>query len=195
LELERHTLGESENAAAIDEHLEVCACCCALALRIQHDGRRMPALLVPLAAPPRPFWRWRWVLALAPAIALLLFYLSVARVEGPTPNTREGGGSWKGGDTTITLIRERGGALLEPSHFQRQDRFKVEVSCAPGRYSMQLTVTQDGETFTPLAASTQDCSNRTRLPGAFSLDGGPALVCVTIGRSGEPVCQVVEPER
>ncbi len=195
LELEEHALGESKNAAAIEAHLDHCASCGALAARIRSDERSMPGLLVPLSAPTRPFWRWRWILALAPALALLVFWITIPGAGEPSLDRSHGLRGWKGGDATITLIREREGALLEPSHFAPRDRFKVEVSCAPGRYAMQLTITQDGETFLPLAKSTQECSNHTLLPGAFSLDGGPAQICVTIGAIRDPLCQVVHPER
>jgi hypothetical protein len=194
LELEHYALGESVDANATAQHLDACTSCDALVQSIRDDKRRMPALLVPLATPRPPWFRWRWALVLAPALALLLFWLVPHGVGESNHKAVHNDTGWKGGSATMTLIREREGVLLEPTHFAPEDRFKVEVSCAPGRHSMQVAIVQDSETFFPLPTSMQDCGNHTLLPGAFSLDGGPALICVSVGQSGESVCQMLNPE-
>jgi hypothetical protein len=190
LELERHALGESAQAALIDRHLLECASCEGVAKSIELDARRMPALLVPLSPPRRSSPRWFWLFALLPAAALLLLWLRVPQID---ERAKDGFGT-KGGDATMLLIRERDGVLLEPTHFSPGDRFKVEVSCAPGLHQMRVTITQEGQTFSPLPTSKLQCSNQTVLPGAFSLDGGLARVCLTIGDQGDPLCVLVEPE-
>lgn len=194
LELELYALGESMDASATAQHLDLCASCNALVESIRDDKRRMPALLVPLATPRRPWFRWRWALALAPALALLLFFFTPGGPREASHHAAHEDTGWKGGSATMTLIRERDGALLEPSHFAPGDRFKVQVSCAAGRHAMQVAIVQDSETAFPLPTSVQDCGNQTVLPGAFSLDGGPALICVSMGHSGDSVCQMVNPE-
>lgn len=190
LELERHALGESAQAAAIDQHLHECVACEDVAKEIGLDERRMPALLVPLSSPRPSSRRWFWFFAMLPAAALLLLWLRVP----PAGERAMKGFATKGGDATMLLIRESQGVLLEPSHFSPNDRFQVEVSCSPGVHVMRVAITQDGQTFTPLPASKLPCSNQTRVPGAFSLDGGTARVCLTIGDQSDPLCVLVEPE-
>jgi hypothetical protein len=94
----------------------------------------------------------------------------------------------------VLLLRERAGELLDANYFLPGDRFKVQVSCAPGQTRIRVSVTQDHEEFFPLPAQMYACGNQTLLPGAFRLEGGPARVCVTIGDTSAPLCLVVQPE-
>ena len=181
LELERHALGESSQSQTLEAHLDACPACSAVWQLIQQDERRMPALVVPAAArgAAPSSSRWRWWLALTPALAALVaLLLVVAKDEGGV--ARRGG--TKGGDASFVLLREHDGQLLEPTSFSPDDRFKVLVSCRLGERFVDVVVKQGIEQFYPLPVARLACGNHVPVPGAFSLDGGTAQVCVRISR-------------
>ena len=188
LALEQHALGESAQAQMIEQHLAKCGACQATMVSIRHDERRMPALHVPALPPARCAWSWRWALALAPALAILVFVMNRPREDAGHDYGA------KGGDASMLLIRERDGQLLEPTHFTEGDRFKVQLSCAPGLREVLVAVTQDGETLHPLPAGPVHCGNQVMLPGAFSLAGGAAEVCVRIENRAGALCARLLPE-
>ena len=109
----------------------------------------------------------------------------------------------KGDALSLTLIRERSGLLLAPTHHARGDRFKAQVTCAPGLRLVDLVVRQDGALNLPIPTSLVDCGNATSMPGAFTLEGGVAEVCIQLvsekdqGRpqvKDDAVCVMVAPE-
>ncbi len=174
LDLERYVLGEASPQQRIAQHLAECEACSAAKQRIIADTRRMPALVM-TSVSPRRHRNWRWGLVAIPALAVLLFLLLPLKA-------RQGTNGMKGGETTLTLVRERNGVLLKPTHFALGDRFKAFVSCPPGRQYAQLVVAEGGTLSYPLKASPIECGNQVPLPGAFSLQGGRLRVCVVLTR-------------
>lgn len=182
LELELHALGESQRPQEIDEHLSACDACQEVMRSIDEGVQSMPALEIPAAASASPRWRtWRWSFALAPALLLLFVLLR----EGSAPSPQ--GTRSKGGDPSFELIRERDGQLLQPTHFRPGDRFKLRLSCAGGKRAVDLVVQQAGQLFYPWPATRVSCGNDVVVPGAFSLSGGPARVCLVLSGEEPPV--------
>ncbi len=196
LALERYELGELGPAdrAAVCAHLEGCPACRGCLARIRADAA-LP--LPPLAAPaPRPARRW-WPLGLAftgaaAAAALLFAWLA----PGPAPLGLPPGlpgprVAVKGGELSLGLVRERGGAVSHgPATFLPGDRFRVELTCPPpDEPFVELVVYQDGEAVFPLPVPARvRCGNRAPLHGAFRLTGGgQARVCAVL--SARPVAR------
>jgi hypothetical protein len=192
LQLERYLLDElrPDERRAVRRHLEGCPACASCLRLLQADrARALPPL--PARAPaPAPRRRWwpelgpGWAgLAAAGACALVLLLVLPRALE----RERDHGGlppprlSTKGGEVSLTLVRERsGGVALDPSRFAEEDRFKALITC-PGQGARwwELVVYQGGEAFFPVETARLDCGNQRPLPGAFSLSGSaPALVCL-----------------
>ncbi len=201
LELERYVLGESRMTDKVSHHLKECDACERTKSGIEKDAREMPALVLPVpssAAPTRPWWRW--TVLLVPAIALLMIW------RGQHPETElqpPDSAGVKGDALSLKLVRERGGRLIAPTHHAVGDRFKVLVSCAPGLRWVDLIVSQDGILTGPLSTSLVDCGNNTPMPGAFTLQGGVATVCIQFASEkdqgglrikDDAVCIEVQPE-
>lgn len=191
LRLERLALGELAPTAAAEvrAHLAACPACAAALARITDDQRPLPRLLAAVA-PARVRW-WRrpaaWcggaavVAAAAAAVALV-----------PTAGERARPGSaaavvhTKGaGAVAITLVRERGGAIgFDPDDVAPGDRWKIELSCAPGPVAwVDVAVIQGPAIAFPLPAQAVTCGNRVVVPGAFRITGGAAEVCVAIAEA------------
>ncbi len=200
LELERYALGESLIEEAVREHLAECDACTQVSCAIAADERSMPALVIPNSAHPNSThptraW-WKWAAALVPVALLIVFW----RSQGSGVQSSSG---VKGDALSLTLVRERNGVLLAPTHHARGDRFKVRITCAPGLRLVDLVVRQDGALNLPIPTSHVDCGNATPIPGAFTLEGGVAEVCIQLvsekdqGASqvkDDAVCVVVAPE-
>ncbi len=196
LELERYVLGESLSAKDVGTHLAECRACEQVKCAIEADERSMPALVIPSPSRPPRTW-WRWAAALVPIALLVVVW------RAQQPETR-GNSGVKGDALSLTLVRERSGRLLKPTHHAPGDRFKALVSCAPGLRLVDLVVRQDGALNLPIPTSVVDCGNAIPLPGAFTLEGGVAEVCVQLvsekdqGEAllrDDAVCRVVAPER
>lgn len=182
LRLEQHGLAPDP---AVAQHLEECAACRACFAGIESDrGRALPGLgEVAIAAAARRRRRQRARLigaatALAAAAAVLLVVLG--RGDKNMPGIKGGDG------LVLDLIRERAGEVVAaPTSYRDGDRFKLLVTCsAPGPVSVDVTVEQAGELFTPLAPAAISCGNRVVLPGAFVLTGDqPAVVCAALAGS------------
>ncbi len=205
LVLERLALDELEGAAAATagEHLVACAACSAAMGTIRVETRVLPALpelpALDAVAPvvlsggrakvspqskdaPRRWTRWAGVGVALAAAALLLLLLR----SGPT----EPGGELsqrvrvKGaGIVVMTLVRERDGAVtFDPPDVRETDRWKVQLTCAPGGgASAEIVVLQSGQAAaTALAARPFACGNDVVLPGAFRITGGAAIVCAKL---------------
>ncbi len=173
LRLEQWALGElaAEQAAAVAAPMDECEACraCADQAAVQAVG----LLPLPAPAPRRRPWLW-WAsggLAAAAAVAILILMLR--------PRDDRYAGTKGGDDLAVELVREHRGAIAaDPQVFAPGDRFKVLVTCAGGARQVDVVVYQEGETSFPLAAVELACGNRVAVPGAFTLTGGPARVCV-----------------
>ena len=101
------------------------------------------------------------------------------QVDGELPPSKI---AYKGGELTISLVRDRDGAIKHnPEVFISGDHFKVLVTCPPGEeLYWDLVVIQNDEHYFPLGpAAVLNCGNRVGLPGAFTLSGpGDAIVCL-----------------
>jgi len=194
LTLERHALAELEGAAAAaaGEHLERCAACSAALGTITADRRELPplpALPVSVGASADDLSRARskskrrqWAIGagifLAAAAALLLVIIR----PKDTQNGELGASvRVKGaGVVVMTLVRERGGAIaFDPLDVRDSDRWKVQLTCAPGGgATVDVVVYQPGEpAVIALQAQRFACGNDVVLPGAFRITGGAATVC------------------
>lgn len=163
------------------------------------------------AAAKEPWWR-RWrrhrfgsSLALAGAMVALLLWLNTRR--SPQPDDGElvvvsasrtlrvkgaGGASGAGGapgasDVTVTLVRERDGAVsFDPPDIEPGDRWKIQLTCAPAGPAglssvwVDVAVVQANRAGFPLAPSLVACGNNVVVPGAFRITGGAASICVTL---------------
>jgi hypothetical protein len=191
LRLEEHALAED---AAVARHLDACSACRAAFATIEADrDRALPPLgdlAIAAAARRRRALRTRWLAAATVAAAAAVVLLAVLRRE---PKTLPG---IKGGDgLVLDLVRERSGEVVAgPVSYRDGDRFEVLVTCARrGALTVDLTVEQAGQTFTPLAPAQVRCGNRVPLPGAFSLTGTtPARVCARA--AGAVSCVALAPE-
>jgi hypothetical protein len=196
LALEEFALGEAgQRREPIDRHLAGCAACRGALAAIEADrGRALPALdqvafrrqagRVTLVAQRRARRRRAGAAlggaALAAAAALLLI------LWPERDGTRQLVGV-KGGDTVLSLVRERGGVVShDPVSYRDRDRFKLLVTCdAPGEVEASAMIFQGAEVLTPLGPALVRCGNRVPLPGAFRLSGRqPAVVCVALDGGG-----------
>lgn len=190
LVLERHVLAELEGptASVADEHLAQCAACRAARQRIGDDRRVLPPLVIPAAvavAPRVPWWRRSWAWGgggLIAAAAVLLLLLSVRKPDdglgGPRVVRVKGAGV-----VVMGLVRERGGAVsFDPPDVRDDDRWKVQVTCAPGGAAwVEVVVYQAGSpAMFPLAPARMACGNNVVVPGAFRITGGAAVVCARV---------------
>ena len=173
LELERFALGESLNEDSVRNHLAECEACAQVSRAIAADERTMPALVIPRPVEATSSW-WKWPAVLVPVIALLVLFWQVQRQDS------EFSSGVKGDSLSLILVRERSGVLLAPTHHAPKDRFKVLVTCAPGLRLVDLVVRQDGVLNLPIPTSELECGNATPIPGAFTLEGGVAEVCVQL---------------
>lgn len=172
--------------------------------QIEADASR-PLPPLPRPAPHSRHW-WPVLVsgaALAATASVLLAVTAAREPLRPAPRL-----AIKGGEVAMSLVRERHGATVEPTHFAATDRFAVELTCPSGSMSWDLVVLdEDGATF-PLSGGVARCGNRVRLPGAFRLEGETTTqICLLFGdlpsrESLNPeqlpphtVCVEVDPER
>lgn len=195
LTLERHALDELTGAAAsvASEHLAQCAACAAALGSIRADRRALPAL--PALADVRPgddlaqartkAKRRQWVIGaglfVAAAAALLLVVL---RPKDTADGELSASVRVKGaGVVVMTLVRERDGAIaFDPTDVRESDRFKVQLTCAPGGgATVEVVVYQAGEpAAVALPSQRFACGNNVVIPGAFRITGGAATICARL---------------
>jgi hypothetical protein len=210
LTLERHALAELEGAAAAAarEHLTACPACTAALDSIQADRRplpALPALPVPTASgtgrmarddvaaatvvsldDARRRRRTRWAGAgVAAAVAAAALLLLLVRPQGgagvaePTARVRVKGA----GVVSLGLVRDRDGVVsFDPPEVADRDRWKVQLTCAPGGGAwVDVLVYQRGE---PVAVALPPqrfaCGNDIVIPGAFRITGGAATICARL---------------
>jgi hypothetical protein len=184
LKLEQYQLGElsSDEQKRVETHLSECNAC-----RASLDSiSQADLVLKPLPEVTRKTPLLRWVTAgtaLAAAAALLLVFLVVdwKKAVPDVPGSKIG---FKGGDLSITLVRERQGAILhDPEAFLAGDRFKVQVTCPPAEeiYWNVVIFQDEGSSFPYVPAEPLKCGNRVPLPGAFTITGkSAAIVCLVV---------------
>lgn len=213
LRIERYALAElpADEVDAIERHLDECEACRSC-VALTKTPRVLPPLPeLPASSPtssrprrvnPRALGLLGTTLAAAAALILMLRPATGRDESSPPESLRI-----RGGDVQITLVRERGGEIVEnPSGFEREDRWKVLLTCPPDpAASYALWIEQDGQTSRlPLDTDAIRCGNRVAIPGAFRITGSSdANVCVTwssdtapLGglepESGESVCHRLE---
>lgn len=184
LRLERLALAELDAAttATVRAHLDACPACAGAFARIADDARPLPRLPA-VDATARPWWR-RWQVAiggvaLAAGAAAALVVVRPAPVAPPPP----GGVRVKGaGVVVVRLVRERDGVIaFDPDDVRDADRWKVELTCAPGGAAwVDVAVVQGREVAFPLAPQEVACGNAVAVPGAFRITDGAAEVCVAL---------------
>lgn len=176
LRLEARALGQlsGSESAAIDEHLASCAGCRKVVEHIDADEVSLPPL-----PDAEPRWSWSWLWVAVPTAAALLLLLLFGR---DWRTDAEDGLGVKGGSNGVALVRESGGVLLDPTRFAPGDRFKVLVTCPPGRdVDVDVVVYQKDEVSFPIEPQRIACGNEVALDGAFRLTGGAADVCAVLG--------------
>jgi hypothetical protein len=211
LVLERHALAELEGSAAraADAHLAECAACSHALQTIKGDTRALPALpalpaspATPTAssdvAPTIPLGRRaartglrRWAIGagvfLAAAAALLLVILRPRTTEPELTGARV---RVKGaGVVVMTLVRERDGIVtFDPTDVRDSDRWKIQLTCAPGGAAfVEVVVEQPGATpAVALPSQRFACGNNIVIPGAFHITGGAATICAKLLPSDAP---------
>ncbi|HUQ07132.1 MAG TPA: hypothetical protein VM261_31795 [Kofleriaceae bacterium] len=211
LTLERHALAELGGAAAesASEHLEQCAACSAAFGSIKADTRvlrALPALAAPAAADEavhtgdgsrgddlaRARARRRQLVIgagvfVAAAAALLLVVL---RPKDTATGELAASVRVKGaGLVNMTLVRERDGAVaFDPLDVRDSDRWKVQLTCAPGgRATVEVVVYQGTEpAAVALPAQPFTCGNDVVIPGAFRVTNGAATICARLASDALP---------
>jgi anti-sigma-K factor RskA len=194
LTLERHALDELGGVAATSaaDHLAACKACAAALGTIEADRRVLPAL--PLAAAADDLARGRARTSrrrlvvgagvfVAAAAALLLVVLRPKATDGELSARVRVKGA---GVVVMTLVRERDGSVaFDPVDVRETDRFKVQLTCAPGGgATVEVVVLQAGEPeAVAVPAQPFACGNDVVLPGAFRITGGAATVCARMGEA------------
>jgi hypothetical protein len=210
LKLEQYQLGElsADEMRRVEAHLKECEVCRASLDSIRADE----AVLKPLPEVARKAPVWRWVtagtaLAAAAALLLVLLVTDWRKAVPDIPGSKIG---FKGGELSISLVRERQGQILhDPESFAPGDRFKLQVTCPPSEEIFwNVVVFQDeGSSFPYVPDEPLKCGNRVSLPGAFSITGkSAAIVCLVVSTRppdraslsqrdlpDDTVCTVLEP--
>lgn len=184
LKLEQYQLGElsADEQRRVEAHLKECEVCRASLDSIRADTT-VPRPL-PDVARRTPVWRWvtaGTALAAAAALFLVLFVADWKRAVPDIPGSKIG---FKGGELSISLVRERQGKILhDPESFAPGDRFKVQITCPPSEEIFWNVVVfqDDGSSFPYVPEEPLVCGNRVPLPGAFSITGkSAAIVCLVV---------------
>lgn len=186
--LERYHLKElpEREAARVAEHLACCPACAACSLSIEEDARSLPAL--PVRTPSRvPSWlTWPRLAMAAGAVAAAVLVALWVRPPEPHPGIVPVEGiTYKGGELTLTVVREREGAVVEnPVQYRSGDRFRL-LATLPGPEPMpwDVVVIQSGEIYFPYERGGKlGPVSREPLPGAFRITGNdPAEICLIAG--------------
>jgi hypothetical protein len=123
----------------------------------------------------------------AAAAALLLVIL---RPKDTTTGELSASVRVKGaGLVNMTLVRERDGAVaFDPPDVRDSDRWKVQLTCAPGGgATVEVVVYQPGEPVAvALPAQPFACGNSIVIPSAFRITGGAATICARLASASLP---------
>jgi hypothetical protein len=190
LRLEQLALAELDVAttSSVRTHLDACPACAASYARITDDAWPLPRLTMSVLPASLPWWR-RWYLGgglglAVVAAAVMLVWMAVAPTPSrPVVDTAPGVRIKGAGVVIVTLVRERNGAIaFDPSDVDPGDRWKLQITCAPGGGAwIDVAVMQSTAVEFPLAAQRIACGNQLAVPGAFRITGGGATVCVALG--------------
>jgi hypothetical protein len=187
LRLERCALGElhGDAASTVAAHVASCPACRGSLAQIEGDAVALPRL--PEMPERRRWWSWprlAWAGGLL-ATAVVLAIVLVGR-RGAGPEVAERHVRVKGGELTLSVVRERNGAVdLDATTFRTTDRLKLRITCTPAAVGVALhadtVVFQGGASF-PVPPAQLSCGNDVTLPGAFRVtDAAPATLCLAIG--------------
>ena len=190
----------SSEMARVERHLTACSVCSRCLDSIKADTRSLPPLPVPEPRKPwflvRPRVAWS-VGTLAVVSAMLLLLVVQVRPPEMIPEQGFGPTSYKGGDVSLTVIRQRNGtAIQNPVTFRDNDRFRLLVTSPQGSsFDWQVVVFQGDEAHFPYDANQEiPPGNRVPIPGSFSLTGStPTEICLVIG-DAVPSRQTIESE-
>ena len=186
MKLEQYHLGELSPAERqeISLHLDNCPACAACAKSITDDHRALPPLPAPEAAPSLitlPRIVFATVAAAAAMVVALLLPPSVFDGE----NEKTGHVAYRGGETALTIARERNGRVVEnPEVYLSGDRFRLFATVAgKGEQVWDVVVFQGDEVFFPLTpVDAIGPGNNIPLAGAFRVDGEAAIeICLMVG--------------
>lgn len=205
LALERLALAELDATAtaAVRAHLDGCVACAGAFARITDDTRPLPPLparaVRAVRAVATPWWRsWAWLgggagALVATAAVVLLAVRPGSRAATPANSVRVKGA----GVVAVTLVRDRGGVIaFDPADVVDDDRWKIELSCAPGGAAwVDVAVIQGRAVGFPLAAQTIACGNSVAVPGAFRITDGGAELCVALAAAAPDRARMTAGER
>ncbi len=88
--------------------------------------------------------------------------------------------NYKGGELALSITRNRNGITSSnPSGFIDGDRFSVNITCPPGKRSIDIVLFQGNNVYLPLKTEKPvECANNIPLPGGFILTGNqPVTIC------------------
>jgi hypothetical protein len=191
-QLDRRATGElgPVEDKRIENHLQQCDACRAGWHEIQTATRELRPLPTP-SSPSASFlerWkRWLWPAVLVPALAAIVLFVVIGRQQpGEVDRFHGSDGLVKGGDTTLSLLREHeGDVATDPSVYVSGDRFRLLVSCAsPTSSAWDVVAYQDGQAFFPFdPGQSIGCGNEVAIPGAFRVTGtSPVTICLLLGK-------------
>lgn len=186
LKLEQYHLGELPDgpAAAIEKHLTDCDECRSCMERIE-AGR----ILKPLPdVEPVSIWdRVRLPLGLVAATALILLGLAIYPfVLHRGDGTLEEVVAIRGGESTLTVLRERKESVVEnPATYQNGDRFSLRLTTSATTVMWDVVVISDEEVYFPMKTPlTPAFHNQFPFPGAFRLSDTDAVTLCAFPSDG-----------
>ena len=132
-------------------------------------------------------------LCLAAAAAALFVFVWQAP---PSPSERPARIVTKGGELSLTVVRQRGLEISEnPEKYREGDRFKLVLTTPYSDYeTAEVVVFQGEEVFFPYPKDLRVApGNKRSIPGAFELSGThSSTVCVSVGATLPSRGEIIE---